>query len=174
MKQVKPLKEFIIIAILLAVIISFVFLVIGVGFGNDNLDINLHDTYFVIQYSWIDSVFPPFLWLVAIVYVIRTVLNQYKSRLQNLILLIAFFGLNVLMLNYLKLAAKFNGFTSRTNWTIYPPLSALSKVPPHKNHISSFNNTTEIIFIIQIILLLLLVIIAVLTGKNWKSASNAS
>ena len=168
MKPAKPLKELIIVVIILIGITLFDAFA-ALFFGNSALDINLHDTYFVVQHT---AVLSPFLWFVTLVYIIRTAINRYKNTLQNLILLTACLGLNILMLNYLKLAAKFDGFTLHNNWTIYPPLSALGKIPAPKNHESLYNNTTEIIFIIQILLLLLLVIIAVLTGKNWKTTKN--
>jgi hypothetical protein len=115
----------------------------------------------------------PGLWLVTIVYIIRTAINHYKNPLQNLILLTVCFALNILMLNYLRLSAAFDGLSAHV-LTLQPPLSNLSKINAHRSNDSLYGNITEIIFAIQIILLVLLVIIAVLIGKNWKASKNVS
>lgn len=171
MKPPKPLKEFIFIAVVL-ILIGLFDILAAVFFGNSTLDISLHDTYFLVQDSWITSVLPPFLWLITIVYIVRTAINHYKNLLQNFILLTACLALNILMLNYLKLSAAFDGLSAHA-LTLRSPMPNLSKIDVSKWNGSPYNNTTEIIFIIQIFLLLLLVIIAVLTGKNWKTTKNA-
>jgi hypothetical protein len=158
MKPTKPLKEFIIIAIIFILIwLLYCFLVEGF-FGNSSLDINMHDTYFVIKPSFLNEVGMPFLWLITIIYLIRARVNRFENRLQNSILLVSCFFLNVTMLFALKATAIFEGMN-----TVY------SRLPGSTNKVL-FQSDLQTFFTIQIILTVLLVIVAIITAKNWHKA----
>lgn len=84
------------------------------------LDINIHDTYFVIE----KKEFLPLFTLICLyfVYLIRIIIQKFKSRSTlwiyssiNLILLLIF-------PNILSFALS---LTASSGWTVYPPLSAL-------------------------------------------------
>jgi heme/copper-type cytochrome/quinol oxidase subunit 1 len=132
------------------------------------LDINLHDTYFVIEQSAI--IIPAFLVFTTIVYLIKEGLHRYKRKLQNLILVIANFL-------FLIIVYPFSAFLNRMpkpGWTVYPPLSALpNEIRPtygkEENILHFIKQATPVVVII---FMLILVITAILTGKNWNLNKN--
>jgi hypothetical protein len=167
------LKPFLIeIAIITALVLLARLLIIL--FGNAPLDINRHDTY-VVSSGFIIGL--PTLLLIFIVYIIKEGFFRYGRRLQNVILLIVIFVINIELSKYIEavatLSKTINGFN---RLTIYPPLSALPTHPPivAAPSPSPFGNMAQALFFLQIFFLVLMVIIAVLTGKNWNHNKNAS
>ena len=167
--KLKPIiTEVIILApIYIATRLSGPFLTASWG-GNSALDINLHDTYFVIDRSVINI--PVFLMLTTIIYLIKEGFYRYKRRLQNLILIIANFLFLIVVYPFSVLL----NMIPKPGWTIYPPLSALPKAePPYEQ---KMENTLYAIkqgtLIVIIIFMLILVITAILIGKNWNSNKN--
>jgi heme/copper-type cytochrome/quinol oxidase subunit 1 len=164
MKNKVPVVEVLIVLAVLMVTLLLAFFVKGVIMGNTTLDIPLHNTYFVLKFSWQMFVLLPFLILISLIYAVRGTMDRFKNSRQNFILLISTFLLNVLLLWYFKLIGKITIHPSR--WTVYPPLPGIKD---NNAQPSLFTHIEQILFISQIILMLLLVIIAVLTGKNWKT-----
>lgn len=167
------LKPFLIeLAILIAAVLLVHLLVIL--FGRTQFDINLHDTYVVSSGAIISL--PVFL-LIFIVYIIKEAFYRYKRRLQNIILLIALFFINMEVSKFIGSLAKMSKTVSQfKGWTIYPPLSAL---PSHQPIVlptqpDPFSHISEIFFYMQIFFLALLVILAIVTGKNWNTDKNGS
>ncbi|NHA06567.1 hypothetical protein G7092_22350 [Mucilaginibacter sp. HC2] len=167
--KLKPIitEVIILIAIYLATRLFVPFLA-GSWEGNASLDINLHDTYFVIDWSVI--IIPVFLMLTTIIYLVKESFYCYKRRLQNLILIIANF---LFLLIIYPLSALLN-MIPKPDWTIYPPLSALPN-----GVISTADKGENILYFIKqitpaliIIFMLILVITAILTGKNWNLNKN--
>src|ERR1700748_893509 len=101
--------------------------ILSLVIGNEALDINLHDTYFVvdkINYFFTDLVFISF-----VVYVIRAIFTVYRAKNINILLIL----FNLFLIFFLiPLAFQVLAFIkpSYNGWTIYPPLSALPKAQP--------------------------------------------
>lgn len=161
------------VIVTVAFVIAIIFSVLLTGglFGLSTFDINLRDTYFVAKFSWSILVLFPMSLLTLLIYAIRSGNNQFKNRLQNIILTSSIFLVIVSLLRIYKFAAFFELMIPANNnngWTIYPPLSALPKVS-HPAHSQPSHPITHGILIILIFFLLMLVICAMLTGKNWNT-----
>ncbi len=167
--KLKPIiTEVIILIVIYLATRLFVPFLAGSWEGNASLDINLHDTYFVIDWSVI--IIPVFLMLTTIIYLVKESFYRYKRRRQNLILIIANF---LFLLIIYPLSALLN-MIPKPGWTIYPPLSALpngviSTADKGENILYFIKQATPIVIII---FMLILVITAILTGKNWNWNKN--
>ena len=156
------------IALLLAVFILLwliVFKISGAAkLSSPSFEINLHDTYFVMR--WTSLVVIPFLIVTTFIYLIREAFFRYRRRLQNLILLLSTFILNLYLLRLSQFAFYIASQSSESsNWTVYPPLSGLPKLHQQPSH---FNEILQILTYIPILFIVILVIVAILVGKNWK------
>lgn len=129
---------------------------------NPILDINFHDTYFVIH--GLSLAVPLFLIIITSLYLIREAFFLYRRRLQNLILLFSTFLLNLYLLRLIQFFSAFLA-TQTLGWSIYPPLSTLPKAHPRP---SQSENIFNVLTYIPIPFMLILVIVAILVGKNWK------
>ena len=132
------------------------------------LDINLHDTYFVIEQSAV--IIPIFLAFTTIVYLTKEGLHRYKRNLQNLILVIA----NLLFLIMVYPFSAFLDMMPKPGWTVYPPLPALPNEigAAYGKEEGTLHFIKQATPIVVIIFMLILVITAILTGKNWNSTKN--
>ena len=125
------------------------------------LDINLHDSYFVIHGS---SLIPLSSTVIALLYLIREAFFRYRRRLQNLILLFSTFLLNLSLLRFIQFVSAYIA-TQTLGWSIYPPLSALPKAHPQP---PQSEKVLQILTYIPIPFMVILVIVGILVGKNWK------
>lgn len=167
--KLKPIITEVIILVVIYIVarLSIPFLTASWG-GNASLDINLHDTYFVIDRSAL--AIPAFLMLTTFIYLIKEGFYRYKRKLQNLILII----FNFLFLIVVYPFSALMNMMPKPGWTIYPPLSALPNgvIPTAdkgENILYSIKQATPIVIII---FMLILVITAILTGKNWNLNKN--
>ncbi|WP_094572231.1 hypothetical protein [Mucilaginibacter xinganensis] len=166
-------KTFLIEIFILAASVLLVRILV-VLFGRPQLDINLHDTYLVFSENIVGF---PVLLLIFFIYIIKEAFYKYKRRLQNIILLLSLFFINIEVSKFIGSLAVMSKKTSQFNgWTIYPPLSASSSHQPimAAPQPNPFVGITQIIFYLQIFLVALLVILAIVTGKNWNSNKNVS
>src|SRR5690349_9257365 len=105
------------LSLVLSVLLSlFLF---GKTFLSGDLDLHIHDTYFVIP-SWL-ILTPLFLFVAFIFYFIRTFKNKFNTKLPNWVLVIS--GI-ILLISLTILIKTFPQFSIR-GWSVYPPLSAL-------------------------------------------------
>ncbi|PNQ72161.1 hypothetical protein C1T31_12605 [Hanstruepera neustonica] len=144
-------------------------LIFGIdGLKSDStLDINVHDTYFVIANFH-------FIILLGVVvffgiYLIRTLRRNFKNLTSNLILMISTILL-IIILN--GISAIVENFIQQTSgWTIYPPLSAgdgiEQEIEPKENN---FGILSSVLFYTQILLLIFLTFCGFKTGLNYKRA----
>jgi heme/copper-type cytochrome/quinol oxidase subunit 1 len=138
------------------------------------LDINLHDTYFVIAMPALTI--RVFLLLTNLLYLIWEGFYRYKRTLQNVVLLVANF-LFIIKLFFLATFVFRLPEPAGSGWTVYPPLSRLGQTQPKPPKtleeyaiiVSLIKQITPIIFIV---FMLILVITAILTGKNWNLTKN--
>ncbi|MCB0745061.1 MAG: hypothetical protein KDC67_14225, partial [Ignavibacteriae bacterium] len=132
---------------------------------DSTLDINVHDTYFVIANFH-------FILLLGVlvffgIYLIRTLRRNFKNLTANLILMISTILL-VIILN--GISAIVENFIQQTSgWTIYPPLSAgeviEQKIETKENN---FEILSSVLFYTQILLLIFLAFCGFKTGLNYK------
>ncbi|MEO3404104.1 hypothetical protein AAFN85_09385 [Mucilaginibacter sp. CAU 1740] len=164
----KPKQIIIELTIITAVVITTWLTVKSLNLSN-LIDVQLHDTYFVMAPSTL--IFPISCLLIMLIYVVKEWFSGYKRRFQNLILLIS----NFLFIIWLYPAAIFINLMPQPGWTVYPQLSALPNATitdaenQQKNYALMINNLKHFTPIVVIVFMLTLVIISIITGKNWKT-----
>ena len=141
-------------------------LIFGIdGFKADsNLDINIHDTYFII------ANFHFILLLGALIffgiYFVRTLRRKFENLIANLILMVSTI---LLVLILIEIASILDALTRQTTgWTIYPPLRAGEIVPELEPKENNFGILSNVLFFIQIILLTFLAYCGFKTGRNYE------
>jgi len=163
----KP-KQLIIELAIIVTIVTATWFTIKLSTSETLLDIQLHDTYFVIDRSTI--ILPVSLLLITLIYLIKEGFSGYKRRFQNLILVTA----NFLSLIWLYHLSVFIKLLPQPGWTIYPPLSALPNAVPRIDDQAGgypliINSIKHFIPIVLIVFMLILVASSFLTGKNWNA-----
>ena len=135
---------------------------------NSTLDINVHDTYFVIANFYFILLLGALIFFG--VYFIRTLRRNFKNLTANLILMISIILL-IIILNGISTIVE-NFIRQSSGWTIHPPLSAgeglaqiEQEIEPTKNN---FRILLNILFYIQILLLIFLAFCGFKTGLNYK------
>jgi uncharacterized membrane protein YhdT len=139
----QALRELIWLLGLVAFTILLTVLFFGKAFLNGELDIHLHDTYFILP-TWL-MVIPLFLLLAFGTYFIREKRKSFGRHLNNWLLTLVGITLIVVLTYLTQSVSPFvvNGFT------IYPPLSALSTADTISNsNISAFTQSPAVKFVI--------------------------
>ena len=145
-------------------------LIFGIdGLKSDStLDINVHDTYFVIANFH-------FILLLGVlvffgIYLIRTLRRNFKNLTANLILMISTI-LFIIILNGISTIVE-NFIQQTSGWTIYPPLSAGNGIEQFEQEIepkeNNFGILSSVLFYTQILLLIFLAYCGFKTGLNYK------
>ena len=121
-------------------------------FGNSifepELDVHLSDTYLIISKSLILA--PLCLFLLFIVYSLRTYRRRFQLDLENWILVIVGIALQVCFLNLSNTLSEF----ALIGWTSYPPLSALQEPVTPVNKDSSIVTIIRLLNAIQAVCLM--------------------
>lgn len=159
----KLLKKEIIWSVALLIISYFIYNP-DLSFNSNNkstIDINIHDTYFVIES--INILFLIITVLFFIVYSIRLII----SRLKNITINGMFLFSNTLMIIIMSYLIKMlRAIIVETGWTIYPPPSANIQI--HEDN--SMKNLFHIAIGIQIFLVITLILVAAKTAINIKKS----
>ncbi|WP_281847724.1 hypothetical protein [Olleya namhaensis] len=159
----KELFWFIGTTILVLILNTLIFGINGLN-ADTTLDINIHDTYFVIPNYH-------FILLLAVlvffgVYLVRTLRSNFKNLTANLIVMIATLLLILVLIGFDSILDAF--ITQTTSWSIYPPLSAgevEQDIKPKENNLGILSSA---LFYTQIVLLMFLAFCGFKTGQNYK------
>ena len=150
--------------------IAFVLIMNYAHFGTDgfksysNVDINIHDTYFVIANIHFVLLFSVLIFFG--VYLFRTLKRNFKNLTANLILMISTI---LLILVLIRINSIVDALIQQTSsWTIYPPLSAGENKTEIEPKESNFEILANVLFLIQILLLIFLTYCGFKTGRNYK------
>lgn len=148
----KYLKELLWLGVPLVMLFFF----INPFWGNDTIDINVHETYYVIDKSML---FGLYIILEFFIYLFRILISRYNNIAANIIFLI----FNATIIYLLTQAILFIDQMS-SGWTIYPPLSAMNEEPQTvvENPLEIYLRCTQILFI------LLLTFTAFKTGQKFN------
>lgn len=150
--------------------IAFVLIMNFVLFGTDEfksdstLDLNIHDTYFVITNVHFVLLFSVLIFFG--VYLFRTLKRNFKNLTANLILMISIILLILVLIGIDSIVDALIQQTS--SWTIYPPLSAGENKTEIQPKESNFEILANVLFLIQILLLIFLTYCGFKTGRNYK------
>lgn len=139
----------------------------GSSFLSSDLDLHLHDTYFIISKWFILT--PLFLFVAFIIYIIKTFKQKFSKTLSNWILLISGLTLVIALTVLIKVFSQF--FIG--GWTLYPPLSALGpdKIPEMtENPLTKF--IANFLTVMQTIVLLILVFVVYRWGTQQRNESS--
>jgi hypothetical protein len=159
----KP-KQLIIELAIITMIVTATWFTIKLSTNEALLDIELHDTYFVIDRSLI--ILPISLLLITLIYLVKEGFSCYKRRFQNLILVTACF-LSLIWLNILSIFIK---SLPQPIWTRYPLPNAVPHIDdPAGRHSLIINSIKDLTPIVLIVFMLILVASSFLTGKNWNA-----
>ncbi|WP_163409669.1 hypothetical protein [Flavobacterium ajazii] len=143
-------------------IISYLIYNPDLSFNSNNkstIDINIHDTYFVIES--LNILFLIIAVLFFIVYLVRTIASRLKNNIINGMFLFS----NILMIIVVAYIIKITRLLIvEAGWTIYPPPSANIQI--HEDN--SMKNIFRIAIGIQIFLVITLILVAVKTAINIK------
>jgi heme/copper-type cytochrome/quinol oxidase subunit 1 len=134
---------------------------LGSSFLTDDLDLHLHDTYFIFSKWFILA--PLFLFVAFIIYFSKTFKQKFSKTLSNWILLVLGLTLLISLTILIKMFSQF--FIG--GWTLYPPLSALGsdKIPEMtENPLTKF--IANFLTVIQTIILFMLVFSVYRWGTN--------
>ncbi|SFR55314.1 hypothetical protein SAMN04490243_2875 [Robiginitalea myxolifaciens] len=142
----------------ISAILILLYFIIGIEFWrlSETTDINIGDTYFVISNTYLVSIIGvPILFAI---YAIRAVVQKFKKRFNNLILIIA----NCALIYILTRTLSHVGLILKTQSSAeYPPPSGGTSLIEG----NSWNDVYWGLLITQILLLITLVITAFLTGR---------
>jgi heme/copper-type cytochrome/quinol oxidase subunit 1 len=154
----KESKHVIIEVIWLTGIFGLAALLLGKILLKDTIDIQLGDSYFVVQSVHVFLLIS--ILLAFIVYFVRAFYNSFRRTLQNWILLIIGFILVIALTLLIKTVAQFHS----GGWTFYPPLSAL---PPATEDIE-IRQDPESAFILNFFTVLQAIVIAMLLFATFR------
>ncbi|QEM05639.1 hypothetical protein DIU31_019745 [Mucilaginibacter rubeus] len=144
----------------------------GTIYGNMTLDINMHDTYFVMSASSFQLlVLGTFSILTTLIYFIRAIVKRYKNKIVNIVLITSDFLLIIMLIRIYRMILLLEqtlDVNTKGGWTIYPPLSALGHQSPSAE-ITRHQHFDNYMFIPITIFMLILVVSSILTGKNWQT-----
>jgi len=164
--KIKPiLQETLWLTGCIAVTIIVGILFFGKAIFEKDVDINLHDTYFVIANQHFFICF--FIFFSFVGYFIKENRYGFNRKLPLRIFLILGLGFNVLLVKMSLIATFFNPWKS--GWTVYPPLSVKAKLT-EVNVINEFAATvftpTNALLAIQILVIALMLRAAYKYGKR--------
>ena len=141
-------------------------LIFGIdGLKSDStLDINIHDTYFVIANSHFIQLFGVLVFFG--IYLVRTLRRNFKNLTANLILMISTILLILVLIGIDSILDAF--IRQTTSWTIYPPLSPGEMKPDIEPKENNLGILSSLLFYTQIFLLVSLAFCGFKTGRNYK------
>jgi hypothetical protein len=155
-----------IIAAFLSIILAK-FLFGWTGF-NGNIDIPLHDTYFVFS-SWL-ALLPLFLSMVFLLYFFKEKYKSFSRIIPNWIIIVSGLTLTILLTMIIKMISDFAGVMA-DGWTAFPPLSALPSQEPQV--IKENENPLPTLISYSLILIQSIIIIMLLyTTYRWGTIKN--
>ncbi len=152
--------------LVLILILNFAFFGSNAFSADTTVDLNIHDTYFVIANIHFVLLLSVFLFFG--IYLIRTLLRNCKNLTANIILMISIILLILFFTATNSVIAVL--IQQSAGWTIYPPLSAGAiehEIKPDESYLGVLKN---VIYGIQILLLILLIFCGFKTGRNYKQS----
>lgn len=160
----KTFKKEIIWAVVL-LIISYLIYNPNLSFNSNNkstIDVNIHDTYFVIES--LNILFLIIAVLFFIVYSVRMIVSRLKNSITNGMFLFS----NILMIIVVAYIIQITRLLMvEAGWTIYPPPSANIEI--HEDN--SMKNIFHTAIGIQIFLVITLILVAAKTAINIKTVT---
>ncbi len=155
------IREFIWIAAIFVIAVLIDFLIFKqFSLFTDTIDIQLHDTYFVI--GGVEWVFYIFILIATPTYLIKEAKVGYNQRLPNVILSILLIVLLFFMLGWHRQLYALQ--TLSGGWTVYPPLDALPGATQQAPD-SSIGLWEKVLFVLELLIMIGLFLLGYKTGK---------
>ena len=126
------------------------FAIFGKTIFSDSIDLNLHDTYFVIQSRHFLISF--FVIISFFVYFFKELKHSFCRKIQRSFIFFLGFILILLASIAVQLLPFFNPYHNINGWTIYPPLSAQPKINQYEQNFIILTIVSKAVLILQIII----------------------
>ncbi|CAH0177556.1 hypothetical protein SRABI27_01171 [Pedobacter sp. Bi27] len=161
----KPLLEevlWLLACIAIAIIIGFC--IFGKTLFSNSIDINLHDTYFVIKKQHLLISF--FIIISFSVYYFKEFKHSFRRKIQRSFIFFLGFILILLASIAIKLLPFFNPYHNINSWTIYPPLSAQSEINQYEQNFIILTIVSKAVLILQIIIVSMMLSVSYRWGRS--------
>lgn len=149
----------------IAITIVIGLLFFGKAIFEKDIDINLHDTYFIVTNQHFFICF--FTFFSFSLYFIKEKRNSFNRKLPFFIFLALGLGLNALLVKASPIVTFFNPW--RSGWTVYPPLSVKAKaieVNAIKGFAATFLTPFNALLAIQFFVIVLMLFAVYKYGKS--------
>jgi heme/copper-type cytochrome/quinol oxidase subunit 1 len=146
-----------------AIVSYYIFIIF---LGNSGLDINLHDTYFVVKTEnmWISF----FIIISFFVYYFKEIKYSFCRKIQRSFIFFLGFILIILASLAVQILPFFNPYHNVNGWTVYPPLSVQPKVEEIAYTVNIMTIVSRALFVLQIITVAMMLSVTYKWGKSKK------
>tara|TARA_R110000868_G_scaffold244035_2_gene500161 strand:+ start:2008 stop:2487 length:480 start_codon:yes stop_codon:yes gene_type:complete len=146
---------------ILVIILNLFFFGKNAFIADGTININIHDTYFVLANLHFVSLLSIFVFF--IVYLIRSIINRYENVTVNIVLIATTIALILIIGGIISISDMFSqSFNTPENFSSTGAKSPVSEI---------LNNLSKILFYVQIVLLVLLAYSGFKAGQNYKRIS---
>lgn len=161
MKNIKPILIEITWLLGCAVVSYFTFIVL---LGNVGLDINLHDTYFVVktEHAWISF----FITISFFVYYFKELKYSFCRKIQRSFIFFLGFILILLASLAVQLLPFFNPYHNINGWTISPALSEQAELDQFKQNFIILTIVSKAVLILQVAVVAMMLSVTYKWGKS--------
>jgi len=150
----------------IAVAIIFGLCIFGKTVFNDSMDINLHDTYFVIKKQHLLVSF--FIVICFFVYYFKEFKYSFCRKFQRSFIFLLGFILILLASLAVQLLPFFNPYHNSNGWTVYPPSSVQPKIDQFQQNFIILTIISKAVLILQIIVVIMMLSVTYKWGKSKK------
>lgn len=128
------------------------------------IDINLHDTYFVIQKQHLLISF--FIIISFFVYYFKEFKHSFRRKIQRSFIFFLGFILILLASVAVQLLPFFNPYHNINGWTVYPPLAMQSEINQYEQNIIILTIVSKTVLILQIIVVSMMLSVTYKWGRS--------
>ncbi|WP_316847910.1 hypothetical protein [Pedobacter psychrodurus] len=132
----------------------------------DSIDVNLHDTYFVIKKQHLLISF--FIIISFFVYYFKEYKYEFCRKIQRSFIFLLSFILILLASLAVQLLPFFNPYHNVNGWTVYPPLSVQPEIDQFKQNFIILTIVSKAVLVLQIIVVTMLLSVTYKWAKSKK------
>jgi heme/copper-type cytochrome/quinol oxidase subunit 1 len=140
------------------------FVLFGKTIFSTSIDLNLHDTYFVIRSQHFLISF--FIIISFFVYFFKELKYSFCRKIQRSFIFFLGFILILLASLAVQLLPFFNPYHNINGWTIYPPLSMQPEINQHEQNFIILTIVSKAVLILQIIVVSMMLSVTYKWGRS--------
>ena len=164
MKNKSLLEEILWLLACIAISIIIGLCIFGKTVFIDSIDINLHDTYFVIKKQHLLISF--FIIISFSVYYFKEFKHSFRRKIQRSFIFFLGFILILLASLAVQLLPFFNPYHNINGWTVYPPLSAQPEINQYEQNFIILTIVSKAVLILQIIVVSMMLSVTYKWGRS--------